>query len=136
MISERLSQEVFSLSDSIRSVAVYLHGKLGSVSRPDPGGLSWWDSDKYEEIIVNPTLITLLRQRGNIDCGGLRHIVIQYGNFTQVVHPIKGGHISVGFDLKSDYTRLLPRIKKLLSIRKLIVDEGMRSTKNNTNSNG
>jgi hypothetical protein len=120
MVSEQVSEEVFSLSDDIRSVAVYYHGKLGSVSRPDPSGLSWWDSDKYEEIIVNPTLLTLLRQRGNIDCGGIEHIIIHYGNLTQIVHPIKGGHISVGFVPRSDYTRFIPRLKKLLSEKKLI----------------
>jgi hypothetical protein len=121
MVAERVSEQVFSLSDDIRSVAMYFHGKLGSVSRPNPSGLSWWDSDKYEEIIVNPTLLTLLRQRGNIDCGGIQHIVIHYGNFTQIVHPINGGHISVGFVPKSDYARFIPRIKKLLSDKKLIV---------------
>lgn len=122
MVSERVSEEVFSLSAHIRSVAMYYHGKLGSVSRPNPSGLRWWDSDKYEEIIVNPTLLTLLRQRGNIDRGGIQYIVIQYGNLTQIVHPIKGGHISVGFVPRSDYSRLLPRIEKLLSNKKLIVE--------------
>jgi hypothetical protein len=123
---EQVSEQVFSLSEDIRYVAVYYHAKLGSVCKPNPRGSGWWDSDKYEEIIVNPTLIMLLRQRGNIDCGGIRHVIIQYGDFTQVVHPIKGGHISVGFELGSEVARFLPRIKKLLSDKNLIVDTQKR----------
>lgn len=114
VIAERLSAEVFSLSDDICYVAVYYHGKLQSVSKPNQQRPSWWDSDKYEELIVNPTLITLLRQRGNMDCGGIRYVVIQYGTCTQFVHPINGGHASIGFEPKSNYIRLLPKIIKLL----------------------
>ena len=120
-MAERLSEEVFSWSEDIRSVAIYYHGKLGSISRPDSGGPTWWDSDKYEEIIVNPTLLTLLRQRGNIDCGGIQHIVIQYGHFTQIVQPVAGGHISVGFAPKSDYSRFIPRLKKRLRDKNLLI---------------
>ena len=121
-IAEQLSEQVFSMSDDIRYVAVYYRGKLGSVSKPQAGGSSWWDSDRYEEIIVNPTLITLLRQRGNIDCGGIHQVIIEYGHFTQFVHPINGGHISVGFEPMSDFVRVIPKITKLLSDKKLIVE--------------
>lgn len=126
MVAELISERVFSLSDDIRSVAVLYRGELASVSRPDPGGTNEWDSDRYEEIIVNPTLITLLRQRGNIDCGGMRHIVIHYGNVTQLVHPMNGGHVSVGFALKSNYARTLPKIRKLLRDENLVVENGKR----------
>ncbi|HEX6048536.1 MAG TPA: hypothetical protein VFZ21_04685 [Gemmatimonadaceae bacterium] len=34
-------------------------------------------ADRYEELIVNPTLITLTKQRGDIDCGGLEFLVIR-----------------------------------------------------------
>jgi hypothetical protein len=43
------------------------------------------ESDKYEELIVNPALLTLVQQRGNIDCGGARFLVVRYGNFYQLV---------------------------------------------------
>lgn len=120
LVAERLSEQVFAMSESIRSVAVYYRGRLGSISKPYPGGAGWWDSDKYEELIVNPTLITLLRQRGNIDCGGIRHIMIRYGTLTQCVVPIEGGHISIAFEPGSHPARRLSRIKKLLSEKQLI----------------
>lgn len=39
------------------------------------------DTDRYEELFVNPVLLTAARQRGNIDCGGLNFIIIACGNF-------------------------------------------------------
>ena len=43
----------------------------------DASGL---ESDRYEELLVNPTLLTLATQRGNIDCGGLKYLIVRYGN--------------------------------------------------------
>lgn len=126
-VTERVSKELFSLSKDVRYVAVYYHGKLQTVSKPDQGGSGWWDSDKYEELIVNPTLITLLRQRGNIDCGGIRHVVIQYGDFAQFVRPISGGHISIGFDPGSNVLRFLQKIEALLRREKLLMKHQSRN---------
>lgn len=112
--SERITKLMFGLSEEIRYVAVYHHGKLDATSKPNLEGASSSESDKYEEIIVNPTLLTLLRQRGEIDCGGVEYVIIQYGNFIQCIHPVPGGHVSVAFQLKSDYSRFQPEIRKLL----------------------
>jgi hypothetical protein len=40
-------------------------------------------SDFYEEMLADPTLLTLLRQRGNLDCGDLKYLVVAYGGFFQ-----------------------------------------------------
>jgi hypothetical protein len=65
-------------------------------------GASESESDKYEEIFVNPSLLTLARQRGNLDCGGLRCLVVGYGNFDQLVIGLPDGHVSVCFELNSN----------------------------------
>lgn len=122
LLPDLVCERVFELSDDIRYVAVYYRGTLRSIARPISDAPGSWDSDKYEEIIVNPTLVTLLRQRGNIDCGGLRHVIVGYGNFTLLVHPLSDGHISVAFELNSGYARILPRIRKLLHENRLIID--------------
>jgi hypothetical protein len=49
-------------------------------------------------LIVNPTLLKLTTQRGNIDCGGLQYVVIRYGNFFVLLFPVEGGHINFGFE--------------------------------------
>jgi len=56
----------------------------------------------------------LARQRGNIDCGGLRFILVGYGNFYQLIREIKGGHISICLDNTADLTALPDKIFEFL----------------------
>ena len=72
---------LFNLSLQVRYVAVYRHGELSLRQRPNLSLASAPESDRYEELLVNPTLLTLTRQRGDIDCGGLSYVVVRYGNF-------------------------------------------------------
>ena len=90
--------QIFAVSPDIRYVALYRNGALESHQRAGIGKSSAAESDKYEELIVNPTLLKCATQRGDIDCGGLRALVVAYGNFLELVIPIRGGHLSVGFE--------------------------------------
>ena len=92
-----LLDTLFHLTQEIRYVAVYSAGQLFMQQRPDLLHASASDSDRYEELLVNPTLLTLTRQRGEIDCGGLVYLIIRYGYFFQLVIPLKKGHISMAF---------------------------------------
>ena len=56
---EDLIERVFALAPDIRYVAIYRDGQLRSSQRPGIAEASTSESDKYEELIVNPTLITL-----------------------------------------------------------------------------
>ena len=87
--------DIFALSNDVRYVAIYRDGHLETKSKEGTIDASSSDSDRYEELLVNPTLITLATQRGNIDCGGLDYLIIKYGNFYQFVLPVSWGHISV-----------------------------------------
>lgn len=93
-----ISLQIFNLSADVRYVALYRNGKLDLEQRDDLQSASSSESDKYEELIVNPTLLTLARQRGNIDCGGASFVVIGYGNFQQLVIALNDGHVSVAFE--------------------------------------
>ena len=86
---------IFKLSEDIRYVAVYKNGELETKSKSNSTGASSSESDRYEEILVNPTLLKLASQRGNIDCGGMNYFIIRYGNFFQYVTPLIWGHVSV-----------------------------------------
>ena len=99
---QKLIDTVFSLSPDVRYVAVYRNGLLQSAVRPGIHNTSADESDKYEELIVNPTLLTLVRQRGEIDCGGAQFVIVRYGHFYQVVAPSGMGHISVSIEPHGD----------------------------------
>jgi hypothetical protein len=104
---------VFAVSPAIRYVALYQGGELQSQQRSGIAGASAGESDKYEELIVNPTLVTLIRQRGNIDCGGLDFVVIRYGSFFEYVQPLRDGHLSVGMEPGADVLGLVAAIRAL-----------------------
>ncbi len=93
-----IATTLFEASPDIRYVATYLDGVLELNQRPGIDHASSSESDKYEELIVNPTLLKLIEQRGNIDCGGMQYVVIRYGNFFEFVQPVKGGHVSAGIE--------------------------------------
>lgn len=71
-------------------------------------------SDFFEELLVNPTLLTLARQRGELDCGGLRHVIVGYGNFNQVVVPTASGHVSVCVECDADADAVARSVAALL----------------------
>jgi hypothetical protein len=84
-----LIDALFDLTPAVRYVAIYRHGQLSLRQRPDLSLASAPESDRYEELLVNPTILTLIRQRGEIDCGGLDYVVVRYGNFFQFISPSK-----------------------------------------------
>lgn len=111
---QQLIETLFALSPNIRYVAVYEHGVLESATRPGIDGASASESDTYEELLVNPTLLTLVTQRGNIDCGGLQFVLIRYGNFYQFVTPHPGGHISVAIEPSADVISVVEMVRAAL----------------------
>jgi hypothetical protein len=106
-----LIQRFLALDPAIRYVAVYLGGVLETRERAGLSGASASESDRYEEILVNPAVTTLVRQRGNLDCGGVRYFVIRYGNFFQCVFPVADGHVAVALEPSADLSRYLGRIE-------------------------
>jgi hypothetical protein len=101
-VMDRLMNALFDLTPKVRYVAIYRHGELSLRQRPGLSLASAPESDRYEELLVNPTVLTLTRQRGDIDCGGLDYVVVRYGHFFQFVAPIEGGHASVAFEPDAD----------------------------------
>ena len=113
---EDLIKRVFAVTSDIRYVALYLNGQLRSSQRPGLMQASSSESDKYEELIVNPTLLTLTRQRGDIDCGGMEFVLVRYGSFYELVLPLPGGHLSVGIEPHADPLQLTPRLQAVAGV--------------------
>ena len=60
---------------------------------------------------MNPTLLTLARQRGGIDCGGLDDLVVAYGSFFQqgdLPAPMLGGDLAETARKGTSTSRRLP----------------------------
>lgn len=106
---------VFGLSDAVRYVALYDGEKLTTRVREGLAGASSSESDKYEELLVNPTLLKLVTQRGNIDCGGLRYLLVRYGSFFQFVAPVAGGHVSVAIEPSADAAGIAEQLAGLFA---------------------
>jgi hypothetical protein len=106
---------LLSLDSNIRYVALYRNGDLHTRVRNNLTNASDASSDRFEELIVNPAILTLATQRGNIDCGGCRYVIVRYGNFFQLIIPISGGHVSIAVEPNGDPVALYPSIQRMLS---------------------
>jgi hypothetical protein len=109
-----LCRALFALSPAIRYVALARGQDVQLQERPGLDHASSSESDRYEELLVNPTLLTLARQRGEIDCGGLDYLVVAYGSFFQLVLPFDGGHVSVAVERSDSPIELVDAIRTAL----------------------
>ncbi len=108
---EQLSEAVFAVSPAIRYVALGRGQDVQLKERAELAGASSSESDRYEELLVNPTLLTLARQRGEIDCRGLDYLIVAYGSFFQLVLPLADGHLSVAIERSQAPTDLVEPIR-------------------------
>ena len=111
-------EEIFAISKDVRYVAIYRDGELETQAKDNTEGASSSESDKYEELIVNPVMLTTASQRGNIDCGGLEFLVVRYGNFFQFILPVTWGHISVCIEKNADPIAIGHKVKALFKNEK------------------
>ena len=116
---ESASPEAESLVD-----AFFALGQVGYVAlgrgqevlmrqHPDIVTTTTPESNFYEELLVNPTLLALAGQRGDLDCGGLGYIAIGYGGFIEMIMRMKDGHVSLGVSPRTDVGEFA---KKMLAV--------------------
>ena len=107
MNHDAIIQQLFKVFKEIRYVSIYQDKQLTYTQREvELEGASSGDTDKFEELLVNPTLLKLSGQRGDIDCGGLDYMIIAYGNFFQLVKSIDGGHLSIALQKDANINTL------------------------------
>jgi hypothetical protein len=105
---------ILALGRHVRYVAVVRGAEIVMKEREGLAGGSASESDFYEELLVNPTILGIAGRRGDLDCGGLRFLVVGYGLFHQVVVPTEDGHISVAIERDADALAVAEQILKLL----------------------
>ena len=72
------------------------------------------DSNFFEELLVNPALLKLASQRGELDCGGFEYVAVGYGEFMQLIMQIENGHISLGISKETTPGELVSRVNAVL----------------------
>lgn len=116
MSAASLTSKIFAIGDHIRYVALADGQQLQMESRSDLAGASSSETDRFEELLVNPALLLLTRQRGDIDCGGLNYLIVRYGYFFQVIVPNRaGGHISVAVEAGHDPVAVADEVRALVA---------------------
>ena len=99
----KVSETLFPLDPSVRYVAVNRGGRIVEMEQnPQFPVVSPAETDKYEELLVNPTIIDLARRRGEMDLGGVVFVVIRYDSIYGLIIPYREGHVSVGIELGAD----------------------------------
>lgn len=98
-------------SDALIRYVAIAHGQEVAIKqREDLSAASSGESDRYEELLVNPALLMLTTQRGDIDCGGLEYVIVRYGNFFQIVMQFGEGHISAAVEPDGDPVTIASKI--------------------------
>ncbi len=120
MKDQEIIESLLDKFQAVRYAAIYSGQSLSVNQRAGILDASSGDSDKYEELLVNPTLLKLAEQRGNIDCGGLRFIIVGYGHFYQLIRSLPSGHISICLERNADINRLPNEIIDFLNEYKIL----------------
>jgi len=116
-MSEKLSAILFGLDSNIRYVAINQGGRIVEMEQnPKRPSLNPTETDRMEELIVNPILLELTRRRGNLDMNGMRYVVVRYGTMYEVIFPFKDGHLSIGVELDANPTEVAESVAKCLGL--------------------
>ncbi len=116
-MSNKVSSELFALDVNIRYVALNQKGQVVEmVQNPKWPSHNPSETDRMEELIVNPTVLELTRRRGELDLDGIRYVVIRYGLQYQLLFPYKEGHISIGVELGADVAEVARKVAKRLHL--------------------
>ena len=113
-----LAPTLFLLDDGIRYVAVNQRGRIVEMTQnPRRPSHNPHDTDRMEELLVNPAVLELTRRRGELDLDGIRYVVIRYGPQYQLLFPYRQGHLSVGLELTVDPVAVAGLISQKLKLR-------------------
>jgi len=116
-LPDKISQMLFDLDPNIRYVAINRKEQIIAMKQnPNRPSLNPTETDRMEELIVNPTILELARRRGNIDMKGVRYVIIRYGTMHQLTFPYKQGHLSIGVEPDANPTLVARKVAKCLNL--------------------
>ena len=111
-----LARTLFAADPKIRYVAVNRRGRITEMEqRAEWSSLNPSETDRLEELVVNPVILEAAARRGNIDLDGVRAVIIRYGLLDQIVLPVADGHVSVGVQQGGDVVGIAERVADILA---------------------
>ena len=113
MAWSNISPQVFELDSGIRYLAVNQEGEIVEMEQRLPSH-NLVETDRMEELLVNPTILEMTKRRGDLDLDGIRYIIIQYGLQYQAVFNYRNGHVSVGIESDSDAVAVVTKVLEYL----------------------
>jgi hypothetical protein len=118
LAAAKLSPQLFRLEPKIRYVAVNQGGRIVEMEQsPSHPSYNPQETDRMEELIVNPVVLELAARRGNLDMDGIRYVIIRYGTQYQLLMPYGEGHVSIGVELRDDPVEIASKVAQALSLR-------------------
>jgi hypothetical protein len=115
-MAAHVASRLFPLDPDIRYVAVNQAGAITEMEqRAEWPSFNPHETDRMEELIVNPVVLEAAKRRGDLDLDGVRYVIIRYGKQYQVILPHGEGHVSVGVQLGADVARIAERIARALA---------------------
>ena len=116
MAWSNISPQVFELDSGIRYLAVNQEGEIVEMEQRLPSH-NPVETDRMEELLVNPTILEMTKRRGDLDLDGIRYIIIQYGLQYQAIFNYRNGHVSVGIESDSDAVGVVSKILEHLDLQ-------------------
>lgn len=116
MSTSSIANQLFELSKDIRYVAVNQDHRIVEMAQnPKWPSRNPTETDRMEELIVNPLVLEATRRRGEIDLSGVRFVVIRYGPLYQLVFPYGNGHLSVSVEPGADVIHIAEEVEGRVS---------------------
>ena len=116
-MTDKISRALFHLDPNIRYVAINQRGRIVEMKQnPKRPSLNATETDRMEELIVNPIILEAAKRRGNIDMKGMKYVIIRYGTLHQLIFPYKNGHLSIGVELSVNPILVANKIARRLGL--------------------
>ncbi len=115
MAWEKISPGIFDLDPGICYVAVNQGGEIVEMEQRLPSH-NPAETDRMEELVVDPTVLGITRRRGDLDMDGIRFVIIRYGLQYQAIFDYLEGHVSLGVKSECDVIAITKRIRNHLGL--------------------
>lgn len=115
-MKDTLAASLFPLASEIRYVAINQAGAIVEMEqRAEWPSHNPQETDRMEELLVNPLVLEAAKRRGDLDLGGVRYVIIRYGKQYQAIFPFGEGHVSVGVESAADVDAIARSVAGYLS---------------------